>query len=106
MNIDTDLLGDDLSSAMGTETLLAHDLVPEGLPASSKVPAEQQIRHIGGVRYLVVDQTANRRQGSKTSKIWLYGSELRALDSFNLDKYWLCHQCLPATQIYKIGNSH
>jgi hypothetical protein len=48
-----------------------HDLVPEGLPASSKGPAEQQIRHIGGVRYLAVDQTANRRQGSKASKIWL-----------------------------------
>ena len=49
MNIDPDLLNDDLSSAMGTETLLAHDLVPEGLPASSKEPAEQQqIRHIGG----------------------------------------------------------
>src|SRR5277367_4696530 len=62
MNIDPDLLSDDLSSAMGTETLLAHDLVPEGLPASSKGPAEQQIHHIGGVRYLAVDQTANRRQ--------------------------------------------
>jgi hypothetical protein len=54
MNIDPDL-NDDLSSAMGTETLLAHDLVPEGLPASSKGPAEQQIHHIGGVRYLTVD---------------------------------------------------
>ena len=31
--------------------------------------------------------------------------ELRALDSNNLDKYWLCHQCLPATQIYKVGSS-
>src|SRR4051794_15083742 len=80
MNIDPDL-NDDLSSAMGTETLLAHDLVPEGLPASSKGPAEQQIHHIGGVRYLAVDQTANQRQGSKVSKIWLYGAELRALDS-------------------------
>ena len=30
MNVDPDLLNDDLSSAMGTETLLAHDLVPEG----------------------------------------------------------------------------
>jgi len=49
MNIDPDLLSDDLSSAMGTETLLACDLVPEGLPAPSKGPAEQQIRHIGGV---------------------------------------------------------
>jgi hypothetical protein len=106
MNIDTYLLNDNLSSAVGTETLLDHDPVPEDLPTSSKGPAEQQIRHIGGVRYLVVDQTANQRQGSKASKIWLYGAELRALDSPNLHKYWLCHQCLPATQIYKIGSSH
>jgi hypothetical protein len=35
VNIDPDLLNDDLSSTMGTETLLAHDLVPDGLPASS-----------------------------------------------------------------------
>jgi hypothetical protein len=105
MNIDPDLLDDDLSSAMGTETLLAHDLVPDGLLASSKGLAEQQIHHIGGARYLVVDQTANRRHSSKVSKIWQYGIELRALDSPNLDKYWLCHQCLPATQIYKIGSS-
>ena len=33
MNIHPDLSDDDLSSDMGTETLLAHDLVPEGLPA-------------------------------------------------------------------------
>jgi hypothetical protein len=36
--------------------------------------------------------------------------ELRALDSPNLNKHWLCHQCLPTTQIYKItspdGNSN
>jgi hypothetical protein len=41
MNIDPDLLDDDLSSAMGTEMLLAYDLVPDGLPASSREPAEQ-----------------------------------------------------------------
>ena len=40
MNTDPDL-DDDLSGAMGTETLLAHDLVPDGLPASSRGPAEQ-----------------------------------------------------------------
>jgi hypothetical protein len=34
MSIDPDLLSDDLSSVIGTETLLAHDLVSEGLPAS------------------------------------------------------------------------
>jgi hypothetical protein len=109
MDIDPDLLSDDLSSAMDTDTLLAHDLVPEDLPASSKGPAEQQVHHNRVVRYLVVDQTANRRPNSKVSKIWQYGMELRALDSPSLDKYWLRYQCLPATQIYKItgpdGNS-
>ena len=35
MNIDPDLLRNGLSSAMSTEALLAHDLVPEDLPASS-----------------------------------------------------------------------
>jgi hypothetical protein len=59
-----DLFDDDLSSTMGTETLLAHDLVLEGLPASSKGPVEQQIHHVwGGGRYLVVDQSTNRPQG-------------------------------------------
>jgi hypothetical protein len=52
INIHPDLFDDDLSNAMGTETLLAHDLVPEGLPASSKGAAEQQIHHmLNQVRY-------------------------------------------------------
>jgi hypothetical protein len=44
MNIDADLLDDDLSSAMATETLVAHNLVPDGLPTSSG--PEQQIHYI------------------------------------------------------------
>jgi hypothetical protein len=43
MDIDPDLLNDNLSSTIGTETLLAHDMVLESLPASSKGPAEQQV---------------------------------------------------------------
>jgi hypothetical protein len=39
MNIDPDLLDDGLSSFMGTETLVAHDLVLDGLYASGKGPA-------------------------------------------------------------------
>jgi hypothetical protein len=38
MSINPDLLCDDISSAMSTGTLLAHDLVPDGLPASSRGP--------------------------------------------------------------------
>jgi hypothetical protein len=103
MNINADLSDDDLSSAMGEEPLLAHDLAPGS--ASSKEPAEPQVHQIGGARYPVVDQSANRRNQSKVSKIWQDGMELRALDSANLDKFWLCNHCLPTTRIYKITSS-
>jgi hypothetical protein len=46
MNIDADLLGDDLSSAMGTETLVVHNIVLDGLPTSSG--PEQQIHLLEG----------------------------------------------------------
>ena len=54
---------------------------------------------------MVVDQSANRRQSSKVSNIWQDEMELRALDTTNLDKYWLCNHCLPITKIYKITTS-
>ena len=80
MNIDLDLLDDDLSSAMGTEILLAHDLVPEGLPASRKACGVADTPYwrgkIPGSR-----QTANRRQGSKISKIWLHNRSMRVVES-------------------------
>jgi hypothetical protein len=41
MNIGMDLLDDDLGGAMGTETLLALDLVPGGLPVSTRGLVEQ-----------------------------------------------------------------
>src|SRR4051794_31395823 len=48
MSITADLSDDDLSSTMDTETLLAHDLVPGALLASSKGSAEQQVHHMFG----------------------------------------------------------
>jgi hypothetical protein len=52
-----------LAAPWGTETLLAHDLVPGVLPVSSKGPAEQQVHHTGGeAKYLIVDQSLNRRR--------------------------------------------
>ena len=102
MNIDPDLLSGDLSSAMGTEALLAHDLVPEGLPVSSKEPAErQQIRHIGGVRYLAVGQTANRRQGSKISKIWLY----RRKEEDTVTDEFRRHSIVKSTHLYSLAGN-
>jgi hypothetical protein len=40
MNINVSLSGDDLSGPVGTETLLARDLLSGALPASGKGPAE------------------------------------------------------------------
>ena len=91
MDIDADLSDDDLSSAMGTETLLARDLVPGALPTSAEVPAEHQVHHIGETRSLIVDQSANRHHSFRVSKVWQDGLELRALDISNLEKYWLCN---------------
>jgi hypothetical protein len=50
---------------------------------------------IEGRKYLVVEQSANLRKGSKMSKIWRYGRELRALDTPKLDKHWLCGEECP-----------
>jgi len=93
---------DDLSSALGTETLAARDMVPEGFDNTprARVPTEQLIQ---GRRYLKVDQSANKRNGSKVSKIWQHGSELRALDTPNLEKHWLCNLCLPAKRLYMVS---
>jgi hypothetical protein len=52
MNTNLDL-DDDLGSAMGTETLLVHDLVLDGFLASSRGTAEYRMRRIGGTKYLV-----------------------------------------------------
>ena len=62
MNIDPDLLDDDLSSAMGTETLLDH--------ASSREPASSRCTTLKG---------QDTWRISVTSKIQQYEMELRAL---------------------------
>jgi len=51
MNIDPELLDNDLSSAIGTETLIVNDLVPDGLPDFSKGRAQEALHCIGGVKY-------------------------------------------------------
>jgi hypothetical protein len=50
MNIDPTFDDDALSSAKGADTLVANDMVPEGMQASGK-PPEFPLQRIGGVRY-------------------------------------------------------
>jgi hypothetical protein len=73
MNIDPDLLDDDLSSAMGTKMLLTYDLVPDGLPVSSKgacrtAGTPYQRNKIPGSR--LKHELASRFEGMKDLVIW------------------------------------
>jgi hypothetical protein len=52
-------------------------------------------------KVLKVDQSANLRVNSLTSKIWHYGFEYRSLENGLRDKYWCCRQC-KATKLFKV----
>ena len=61
---------DDGLSSTGTDTLAAHNLIPEEREHTPNQPFRSQglsIRLIHGRRYLEVDQTANQRHQSKNS---------------------------------------
>src|SRR3954454_18958418 len=79
----------DLSTVRGSGTRIASEIARDGSSNTHKLPT----RTINGKKYLEVDQSANRRAGSKISPIWQHGLELRAMDSPNFDKYWLCGLC-------------
>jgi hypothetical protein len=75
-----------LSTTFSTETLVARDMVPQGFDNTQPARPLTEM-WIEGRKYLVVEQSANLRKGSKMSKIWRYRRELRALDTPKLDKY-------------------
>lgn len=73
---------DDLSSAMGTETLADRDLMPPGFDNPRRARTESpQIETFQYSRYLKVERSATLRKGVKISKIWKHGTEYRTLDN-------------------------
>jgi len=46
-----------------------------------------------GQQFLIVDHTANQRNGSDISKIWQHGGERRRVDDGTMDRYWRCGHC-------------
>jgi hypothetical protein len=69
--------GDDLSTALGSETLAERKIMPDDAPNSRD---SMSIELVGGRKFLKIDQAANPCAGSKVSKIWEYGFEYRSLD--------------------------
>jgi len=85
---------DDLSSAMGTETLADRDLIPPGFDNALRARTEGlPIEIFDNRRYLKVERSATLRKGAKRSKIWNHGTEYRALDTTHLDKHWKRQHC-------------
>jgi len=60
---------DDLTTALGTDNPQTTTEVVAQV-AQSAEPQPLPIRVIRGKKYLIVDQSANRRAGSKASVIW------------------------------------
>jgi hypothetical protein len=79
---------DDLSTALGAETLADRNMVP---PSFDNTPGSSAdilpIEIFEHRRFLRVDRSATLRSGQKMSKIWDHGIEYRALDTPQLDKY-------------------
>jgi DNA-directed RNA polymerase subunit RPC12/RpoP len=92
-SFNADRSDDDLSTAFSTETLAERDMIPEGFANTPTSTTDMPVEVIGGGRYLRVDQTANLRANSVTSKIWNHGFEYRSLDHGLRDKYWRCRYC-------------
>ena len=71
---------DDLSTALGTETLADRDMVPPGFDNTTGSSADTlPIEIFECQRFLRVDRSATLRSGQKVSKIWDYGIEYRGL---------------------------
>jgi hypothetical protein len=78
---------DDLSTAFGPEILAERDMVPEGFDNESRPNPSIPVEIWMNRRFLRVDQSANLRAGSVTSKIWDYGFKYRPLNNGLRDKY-------------------
>ena len=46
-----------------------------------------------GQQFMIVDHTANQRNGSEVLKIWQHGGERRRVDDGTMDRYWRCGHC-------------
>jgi hypothetical protein len=92
---------DDLSTVLGTETLAERDMVPKGFQDR---PNSMTVEVINRAKYMKVDQSANLRAGSVSSKIWLHGNEYRSLDDGLLNKYWRCRHC-KGNKLFKVSGA-
>src|SRR5947208_115033 len=74
------------------------------IPLSSSPDDPQFEQDPRGEQFLIVDHTANRRNGSEVSKIWFHGGERRRIDDGSNDRYWRCNHCKQKRYLKKHAN--
>jgi hypothetical protein len=70
-------------SSDGPSEFPLQSTVPEPLPFND--PNYETYKH--SQQFLIVDHTANLRNGSEVSKIWQHGGERRRVDDGTMDRY-------------------
>src|SRR5271170_7134627 len=63
------------------------------IPPSPSPDDPQFERGPRGEQFLIVNHTANQRNGLEVSKIWFHGGERRRMDDGTMDRYWRCSHC-------------
>src|SRR5271163_420870 len=63
------------------------------IPPSPSPDDPQFERGPRGEQFLIVNHTANQRNGPEVSKIWFHGEERRRMDNGTNDRYWRCSHC-------------
>src|SRR5271167_4337939 len=63
------------------------------IPPSPNPDDPQFERGPRGEQFLIVNHTANQRNGSEVSKIWFHGGERHRMDNGSNDRYWRCSHC-------------
>jgi hypothetical protein len=100
-SFDAERPDNDLSTVLGTETLAERDMVPERFQDR---PNSMTVEVINRACYMKVDQSANLRAGSVSSKIWLHGDEYRSFNDGLLNKYWRYRHC-KGNKLFKVSGA-
>ena len=79
----------DSDSSDGVPEFLLQSTIPE--PPLFNNPNYETYKR--DQQFMIVDHTANQRNGSEVSKIWQHGGERRRVDDGVMDRYWRCGHC-------------
>jgi hypothetical protein len=79
----------DSNSNDGVSEFPSQSTIPEPPPFND--PNYVTYKH--SQQFMIVNHTANQRNGLEVSKIWQHGGKCRRVDDGTMDRYWRCGHC-------------